>query len=205
MFPPIETSVGALIAVAVLGYALGSVPFGVLVARLMNLGNLREIGSGNIGATNVLRTGNKFAALLTLLLDAGKGAFAVILAGHFYASDAAALAGFWGFLGQIHPVWLRYRGGKGVATGLGLILALGFWAGLGACATWLSIAFLPRDSLLAARTAAASTPGLLVFVGPRSIAGPAVLLATLIWFRHRENIERLLGGTETKIGARASR
>jgi len=200
MFPPVETSVGTLIAVAALAYALGSVPFGLLIARLMNLGNLREIGSGNIGATNVLRTGNKKAALLTLLFDAGKGAVAVLLAGHFWAPDAAVLAGFCAFLGHLYPVWLRFRGGKGVATFLGLILALGFWAGLAACLSWLAVAYLSRYSSLAALIASGLTPLWLILFGPITAVGLAVLLATLIWFRHRENIGRLLARSESKIG-----
>ncbi|HBV54127.1 MAG TPA: glycerol-3-phosphate acyltransferase, partial [Rhodobacteraceae bacterium] len=135
--PELVTTVSALLIWAVLGYLLGSVPFGVVVTRLMGLGDVRQIGSGNIGATNVLRTGNKAAALATLLLDGGKGAVAVLIARAFAGEDAAQVAGLAAFTGHCFPVWLQFKGGKGVATFLGLLLALAWPVGLAACATWL--------------------------------------------------------------------
>mgnify|MGYP002635739599 CR=1 FL=1 len=166
----------------------------------MGLGDLRKIGSGNIGATNVLRTGNKPAAFLTLVLDSGKGAAAVLLAGWWQGNDAAQIAGLFAFLGHLFPVWLRFNGGKGVATFLGLILALQFWAGLAACATWLATALVFRYSSLAALVAAAATPVWLTLLGMPDAAVLALLLAALIWLRHRANIARLLAGAEPRIG-----
>ncbi|NOX41978.1 MAG: glycerol-3-phosphate 1-O-acyltransferase PlsY [Alphaproteobacteria bacterium] len=203
MLAVIQTSGLGLIAVASLGYLLGSVPFGILVARLMGLGNLRKIGSGNIGATNVLRTGNKFAAFLTLVFDVAKGGVAVALAGFWFGADAAQLAGLAAFLGHLFPVWLRFRGGKGVATAIGIILALNFWVGLAICATWLAGALLFRFSSLAALIAAASAPVWLILFASPSVSALALVLALLIFLRHKENIKRLLAGAEPKIGAKS--
>jgi len=203
MFPSLETAPMILLAVAVASYLLGSVPFGIVVARVLGLGNLREIGSGNIGATNVLRTGNKLAAFLTLVFDAGKGAVAVILAGMWFGADAAQLAGLFAFLGHLFPVWLGFKGGKGVATFLGIILALQFWAGLAACATWLAVAVIFRISSLSALVAVIISPVWLYLFGYPTAAGLAIALAALVWIRHRENIGRLLSGTETKIGKKS--
>jgi len=203
MFPVIETSGLGLIAVASLGYLLGSVPFGMVIARAMGLGNLREIGSGNIGATNVLRTGNKFAAFLTLAFDAAKGGVAVALAGFWFGADAAQLAGLAAFLGHLFPIWLRFKGGKGVATFIGIILALNIWAGLAVCATWLAGAALFRFSSLAALIAAASAPVWLMLLARPSASALALALAVLIFLRHTANIKRLLAGAEPKIGAKS--
>ncbi len=203
MFAPLETANLGLIAVASMGYLLGSVPFGILIARMMGLGNLREIGSGNIGATNVLRTGNKFAAFLTLVFDAAKGGVAVALAGLWFGADAAQLAGMAAFLGHLFPVWLRFRGGKGVATFVGIILVLNFWAGLVVCATWLASAALFRFSSLAALIAAASAPVWLIMFARPSASALALALGLLIFLRHKENIKRLLAGLEPKIGAKS--
>ncbi len=200
MFPLIESSLTTLTLVALASYLLGSVPFGMVLARLMGLGNLRDIGSGNIGATNVLRTGNKLAAFLTLLFDAGKGALAVLLATRWIGADAAQLAGLFAFLGHLFPVWLRFKGGKGVATFLGLLLAVNFWAGLAACMTWLVVAVLFRFSSLAALVAAAAAPIWLVVFDQPAASGLAIVLAILIWVRHGENIGRLISGRESKIG-----
>ncbi len=200
MFPALETAPLALLVVAIASYLLGSIPFGIVLARVMGLGNLREIGSGNIGATNVLRTGNKPAAALTLIFDAGKGALAVLLAGCYFGADAAQLAGLSAFLGHLFPIWLRFRGGKGVATFLGLILALNFWAGLAACATWLLVAALLRYSSLAALISAAATPVWLALLGMPTASGMAAVMAVLIWWRHSDNISRMRSGQETKIG-----
>ena len=200
--PSIETSVPLLLAWTLLGYGLGSIPFGLVLARAMGLGNLRQIGSGNIGATNVLRTGNKLAAFLTLVLDAAKGAIAVLLARAALGEDAAQVAGFAAFLGHCFPVWLGFKGGKGVATFLGTVLALSFPVGLAACATWLAIAFAFRWSSLAALIAAASAPEWAWLLGrPQMIALSAALAVLVIW-RHGPNIRRLLDGTEPKIGAK---
>ena len=199
--PEIVSPVSVLLVWAVLGYLIGSVPFGVLVSRAMGLGDLRKIGSGNIGATNVLRTGNKGAALATLLLDGGKGAVAVLLARAFAAEDAVQLAALAAFVGHCYPVWLGFRGGKGVATFLGVVLALAWPLGLVACALWLLTAVAMRISSLSALVAAALTPVLALWLAPSLVALTA-LLAALIFWRHRANIVRLSAGTEPRIGAR---
>ena len=182
-------------------YLLGSIPFGVLITRALGLGDLRAIGSGNIGATNVLRTGNRGAAAATLILDAAKGAVAVLLARAFAGETAAMLAGLAAFLGHLFPVWLGFRGGKGVATFLGITLALSWPAGLAACATWLATALLFRYSSLAALVAAAATPAWLAVLGRRDAIWLGLALAALVFVRHHANIRRLLAGTEPKIGA----
>lgn len=189
-----------LIAAAAGGYLLGSVPFGIVITRAMGLGDLRAIGSGNIGATNVLRTGHKGAALATLILDGGKGALAVLLA-RWLAGDAAALAaGGAAFLGHLFPVWLGFRGGKGVATFLGTTLALFPALGVMACALWLATAAITRLSSLSALVAAAGAPVFALVWGLRGLAGVTLFMAVLIFLRHRANIQRLLAGTEPRIG-----
>lgn len=203
--PPIETSSAVLLLWAVIGYGLGSIPFGLVLARLMGLGNLREIGSGNIGATNVLRTGNKGAAALTLLLDAGKGAAALLLARFATgAEDAAQLAGLAAMLGHCYPVWLRFKGGKGVATFLGLLLALHWPVGVGACIAWLVGAGVSRMSSMGALVAAASSTFLMLFLGAAQALVLGMILTLLIFWRHRSNIARIRAGTEPKIGARST-
>ena len=174
----------------------------IVMARLFGLGDLRQIGSGNIGATNVLRTGNKPAALLTLLGDAGKGAAAVLLARAFLAEDAAQIAGFAAFLGHCFPIFLGFNGGKGVATWLGTMLALAWPIGLAACATWLVVAVLFRISSLAALAAAALSPIWAVLLGFPAYVILSVALALLIFLRHRANIERLIAGDEPRIGGK---
>ncbi len=198
--PLFETPSTTLALVALLAYLLGSIPFGVLITRAMGLGNLREIGSGNIGATNVLRTGNKAAAAGTLLLDGAKGAVAVLIARALVAEDAAQVAGLAAFLGHLFPVWLGFRGGKGVATFLGTVLALVWPVGLLCCATWLLVAKLFRFSSLAALVAAVFSPVFAILTGTPSAAGFCALLTLLILIRHHENIARLVAGTEPKIG-----
>jgi acyl phosphate:glycerol-3-phosphate acyltransferase len=184
-----------------LAYLAGSIPFGLLVSTAMGLGDIRTIGSGNIGATNVLRTGNKAAAAATLLLDGGKGAVAVLAAAALTdAPQAPAVAGFGAFLGHIFPVWLGFRGGKGVATFLGVMLALAWPVGLIACATWLAVAFLGRISSLSALVAAGLTPVWLALLGPRDFVWLGVALAVLVFLRHHANIRRLIAGTEPRIG-----
>ena len=202
-------ALGSLALVAVAGYLLGSIPFGVLITRAAGAGDVRNIGSGNIGATNVLRTGRKDLALATLLLDAGKGAAALLLARWLFNSDlAGAIGGGAAFLGHLYPVWLRFKGGKGVATFFGLMLAAHWPLGLLAGATWLIVAFALRYSSLAALVAAAAAAVYamlpLAFAGlpaPAPIILLAVFTAVLICLRHHENIARLLKGTEPRIGA----
>lgn len=198
--PELVTPAALLVLTAGLAYLLGSVPFGIVMARAFGLGDLRQIGSGNIGATNVLRTGNKPAAFLTLVLDAGKGGIAVLLARWLLAEDAAQLAGAAAFLGHLFPVWLRFRGGKGVATFLGTLLALSFPVGLAACGLWLLTALITRISSLSALVAAALSPLAAWALGHGELVVLALLLATLIVERHRANITRLLRGEEPRIG-----
>ena len=185
---------------AIFGYLLGSVPFGLVITRALGLGDLRQIGSGNIGATNVLRTGNKGAALATLLLDSGKGAIAVLLARHFGGEASAILAGGAAFLGHCFPIWLRYKGGKGVATFLGTVIALNWPLGLIACTTWALTAAITRISSLSALLAAALAPVFAWGLGRTDIAAVAAFMAVLIFIRHHANISRLLAGTEPRIG-----
>ena len=198
--PDLETSQSLLILWAVIGYLLGSIPFGMVLAKDMNLGNLREIGSGNIGATNVLRTGSKGAAAATRLLDGAKGAVAVLLARAISGEDAAQLAALMAFLGHCYPVWLGFKGGKGVATFLGLMLALAWPVGLACCLTWLVTALIVRISSFAAIVAAASSTIWMFFLGQGEMVVLGFVLMLLIFWRHRANIARLKAGTEPKIG-----
>ena len=200
--PELASGAMVLILAAVLGYLLGSIPFGVVVTKLMGLGDLRQIGSGNIGATNVLRTGNKAAAFVTLILDGGKGAAAVLAARALAGEDAAQLAGLSAFLGHLFPVWLGFKGGKGVATFLGTLLALSFPVGLAACATWLVTALISRFSSLSALVSAALAAIWAGFLGHGDMVILIVILATLVFWRHLPNIERLKAGTEPRIGGR---
>ncbi len=199
--PQIMSSPLSLVIVAVLAYLLGSIPFGIVITRAMGLGDLRSIGSGNIGATNVLRTGNKGAALATLVLDAAKGGVAVLIARYALGEDAAQLAGLAAFLGHLFPVWLGFKGGKGVATFLGILLALAWPVGLAACAMWLITAVVFRISSLAALVAAAtSVVWLMVFHQGRMVV-LVFILTVLVYIRHWANIQRLKAGTEPRIGA----
>lgn len=198
--PPIETGLLALIVWGLVGYLFGSIPFGIVITRVFGLGDLRQIGSGNIGTTNVLRTGSKPAAAATLILDGGKGAIAVLVARWLAAEDAAQLAGLMAFLGHCFPIWLKFKGGKGVATFLGLMLALAWPVGVACCLTWLVTALVSRISSLSALVAAASSTFWILILGysPVFILGIAVTL--LVFWRHSENISRLRAGTEPKIG-----
>jgi len=198
--PAFETSIALLGLWAIVGYLLGSIPFGLLLTKAMGLGNLREIGSGNIGATNVLRTGNKGAAAATLVLDGAKGALAVLLARAMAGEDATQVAALAAFLGHCFPVWLGFKGGKGVATFLGLMLALAWPVGLLACAVWLATALISRISSLSALVAAAWSPLVCLLVGQGQIFLLTLFLAGLIAWRHRANLGRLKNGTEPRIG-----
>jgi len=202
--PHLTTAPGALALTCLLAYLLGSVPFGLVITRLLGLGDLRAIGSGNIGATNVLRTGHKGAALATLLLDAAKGGVAVLIARAMLAEDAAQLAALSAFLGHILPVWLGFRGGKGVATFLGTLIALAWPVGLAVCATWAVTALLTRISSLAALVATASSTLWMLGLGHGRMLALGAILTLLIYQRHSANISRLRAGTEPKIGTRKS-
>lgn len=188
------------ILAAVLGYLLGSTPFGLVLTRLAGLGDIRKIGSGNIGATNVLRTGRKDLALATLLLDGGKGAIAVLLARWLEGDDAAMIAGLTAVLGHMFPLWLKFKGGKGVATTLGMLIALAPWVGLAACGVWLLTALVFRYSSLAALLAMLAAPFAadLIYDSP-NLAGTCGLIALAVWIKHRSNIRRLIKGEEPKI------
>jgi acyl phosphate:glycerol-3-phosphate acyltransferase len=189
------------IAAFVLGYLLGSIPFGLIFSWAAGAGDVRKIGSGNIGATNVLRTGNRWAALATLLCDGGKGALAVLFAGRLHGDMAAALAGLGAFLGHVFPLWLRFRGGKGVATFFGVLLALAWPVGLLALATWAAVAAVSRISSLSALVAAALAPIYMMVYGAPLFAMLALLLAVLVFGTHRENIRRIASGREPRIGS----
>ena len=199
--PPITTDPLLLALTVVLAYLLGSIPFGVVVTSAVGLGDLRQIGSGNIGATNVLRTGNKGAALATLLLDAAKGGVAVLVARALFDEDAAQLAGLAAFLGHLYPVWLGFKGGKGVATFIGILLALAWPVGLAVCATWLVSALVTRTSSIAALVAAASSGMWLLFLLQGRLLVLVFLLTVLVYLRHAENLKRIKAGTEPRIGA----
>ena len=183
-----------------LGYILGSVPFGLILAHLLGLGNLRKIGSGNIGATNVLRTGNKKAAGLTLIFDGFKGTFAVLIAQKFAGEGAGQITGLAAVFGHCYPFWLRFKGGKGVATMLGVMLALNLQIGLACCATWIVTWLIVRISSLSALIAILSIAIWCVTFAHISLIGLSIALSVLICWRHRESIHRLLSGTEPKIG-----
>ncbi|MDB4198347.1 glycerol-3-phosphate 1-O-acyltransferase PlsY [Ascidiaceihabitans sp.] len=200
--PIIENLAVVLTLWATIGYLLGSIPFGMVVARMMNLGNLRDIGSGNIGATNVLRTGNKKAAALTLIFDAAKGAIVLLLARNFAGEDAAQLAAVMAMLGHCFPIWLKFNGGKGVATFLGIMLAYSFPIGAACCAAWLIGAFIWRISSMGALISAAASTFLLIGMGEGTALFMGIFLTLMVFFRHRENIKRIRAGTEPKIGAK---
>jgi glycerol-3-phosphate acyltransferase PlsY len=183
------------------GYLLGSIPFGLLITRAAGLGDVRKIGSGNIGATNVLRTGNKGLAAATLVADMVKGTAAVLIAG-LYGAELAMAAGFGAFLGHLFPVWLGFKGGKGVATYLGVLAGLMWKAALVFGAIWLAVAFLLRYSSLAALTAAFAVPVALYVMGYVDYAILFSVMSVIVFIKHRTNISRLLAGTESRIGAK---
>lgn len=193
----IEIAAVHIIAI-ICGYLVGSIPFGLVLTRLAKLGDIRDIGSGNIGATNVLRTGNKMLALATLLLDSAKGAAAALIIGSFDPL-AGLIGGGMAILGHNYPVWLKFKGGKGVATTLGVLIALAWPVGIAACATWMLTAFLFRISSLAALVALATSPVFAWLLADPELTALAALLAILSFIRHHENIARLMKGKETKI------
>lgn len=193
------------LAVLAFGYLLGSIPFGLIVTRLAGLGDIRHIGSGNIGTTNVLRTGRKSLAAATLLGDALKGTFAVVIVNYLYGTEMALIAGLGAFLGHLFPVWLKFKGGKGVATYLGILLGLHLPTGALFALIWVSVAFLFRYSSLSALIASLTSPPLLYFAfGQVQMAEMFLLLTILLWVKHHENIGRLLRGKESKIGAQST-
>lgn len=188
--------------IAVLGgYLLGSIPFGLVLTRMAGLGDIRQVGSGNIGATNVLRTGRKDVALATLVLDAAKAAVALVLARHFLSADAGMLAGAAALLGHCFPIWLKFKGGKGVATFFGTLLVGSWPVGVLAGALWLATAYTFRYSSLGALVASAAAPLLAVVFQASPIGiGATLFMSVLVWIRHRENLSRLIKGEEPKIG-----
>jgi len=190
-----------LIIAITFGYLLGSIPFGLLIAKASGQGDIRNIGSGNIGATNVLRTGRKDLAALTLLTDAGKAGVAALIVNHFHGLPYGLIAGTLALIGHCFPVWLGFKGGKGVATFFGCLLATAWPIGLIAGAIWLVIARLTKMSSMAALWATASAPVAALYMGRLDIAGMALVLAIVIFIRHKENIGRIIKGTEPKIGA----
>jgi glycerol-3-phosphate acyltransferase PlsY len=188
------------LAALVLGYLLGSIPFGLLLTRMAGLGDVRSIGSGNIGATNVLRTGNKKLAAATLLLDALKASAAVWIAQALLGPDAALAAGFAAFIGHLFPVWIGFKGGKGVATYIGVLLGLAPWMVLVFAVVWIGLAYLFRYSSLAALVATLVIPVALWILGPEKAAVVMALMTLITWIKHHANISRLLAGSESKIG-----
>jgi glycerol-3-phosphate acyltransferase PlsY len=192
------------LATFVFSYLLGSIPFGVILTRLAGAPDVRSIGSGNIGATNVLRTGRKGLAAATLLGDALKGTAAVLLVAAVYPAPLPLIAALGAFIGHLFPVWLKFRGGKGVATYIGVLLALSALSALALCLVWLAVAALTRYSSLAALVASAATPLILLLLGRTPEAAIFALLTVLLWIRHHENIRRLVNGTESKIGRKSS-
>jgi glycerol-3-phosphate acyltransferase PlsY len=194
---------GSIALATIIGYLLGSIPFGLIVTRLAGLGDIRRIGSGNIGATNVLRTGNKGLAAATLLLDGLKGAAAVLLAGWLGGSDAVLMGGIGAVLGHSFPVWLGFRGGKGVATSYGVLIAAAWPVGLCAGAIWLVVAALARLSSLAALASFAIAPIAAAVLADATVVKLALVIAVLVFVRHHTNIRRLLAGTEPRIGQKA--
>ena len=190
------------LAALVIGYLLGSIPFGLVLTRLAGLGDVRQIGSGNIGATNVLRTGNKSLAAATLLLDAFKGTVAVLIVARLFGDDASVLAGFAAFVGHIFPVWIGFKGGKGVATYLGILLGLAPLMALIFAIVWLALAFTTRYSSLSALVATLVIPVALWILGADKIAAAMAVMTIICWWKHKANIARLAAGTESRIGAK---
>lgn len=198
--PSWSTALPSYLAALTFGYLLGSIPFGLIITRLAGTADIRSIGSGNIGATNVLRTGRKELAVATLLGDVLKGTAAVVITDHVLGRDAAVLAALGAFLGHLFPVWLKFKGGKGVATYIGLLIGLTWPGAVAFCVIWLVVAAATRYSSLSALIASAAIPPLLWLGGHHLEAQMFLALTALLWFMHRGNIQRLLAGTEGKIG-----
>lgn len=198
--PLIENTLTVLMLWAVIGYLAGSVPFGMVMARLMGLGNLRDIGSGNIGATNVLRTGSKPAAAATLVLDAAKGAIVLLIARATAGEDAAQIAALAAMIGHCYPVWLKFNGGKGVATFLGIVLALAWPVGIVCCALWLLGAAVSRMSSVGGLLSAAASSMAVLLMGYGTAYLLCIVLSGIVIWRHRGNIRRIRTGDEPKIG-----
>lgn len=199
MIPALELGLMNIFLVILFAYLIGSIPFGIIISKIMGLGNLRNIGSGNIGATNVLRTGNKLAAILTLIFDLLKGAIAVIITYYIVNDTTAQIAALSSFLGHCFPIWLKFKGGKGVATFIGISLALYWPAGILICLTWVLTAFLSRISSLSALISSLSSILWVWILGVPSAVFVMTVLTILIWFRHIENIKRIIKNTEPKI------
>ena len=198
--PEFTSKLEVLLAAGFFGYLAGSIPFGILISKFLGLGDLRKVGSGNIGATNVLRTGNKFAAFLTLLLDFLKGVCTVLVVKHFFAQDAVQLSAFCALVGHCFPIWLRFRGGKGVATFLGVAIALSFILGVICCLVWLLVALIRRMSSLASLVSSLSAPIAAIFLGQPNSFVLLSILTVIVFFRHQQNIIRIIKGVEPKIG-----
>lgn len=199
MIPALELGLMNIFLVILFAYLIGSIPFGIIISKIMGLGNLRDIGSGNIGATNVLRTGNKLAAILTLIFDLLKGAIAVIITYYIFNDTTAQIAALSSFLGHCFPIWLKFKGGKGVATFIGISLALYWPAGILICLTWVLTAYLSRISSLSALISSLSSILWVWILGVPSAVFVMTVLTILIWYRHIENIKRIIKNTEPKI------
>ena len=199
MIPALELGLMNIFLVILFAYLIGSIPFGIIISKIMGLGNLRNIGSGNIGATNVLRTGNKLAAILTLVFDLLKGAISVVITYYIFNDTTAQIAALSSFLGHCFPIWLKFKGGKGVATFIGISLALYWPAGILICLTWVLTAFLSRVSSLSALISSLSSILWVWILGVPSAVFVMTVLTILIWFRHIENIKRIIKNTEPKI------
>ena len=197
--PELANPLWLLVLVGVAAYLIGAIPFGVVIARVLGLGDLRQIGSGNIGATNVMRTGNKLAGVLTFLLDAGKAALAALVAWTAFGADAGQIAALMAFAGHLYPVYLRFRGGKGVATFIGIALALAWPVGLSVCLIWVLVFLVSRYSSLAALVASAVSPVLLLVWGYPGLMGLFGVMTGMIFLKHAQNIRRLLSGTESRF------
>jgi len=200
LLPEFTSKPEVLIAACAFGYLAGSIPFGILISKILGLGDLRKVGSGNIGATNVLRTGNKLAAFLTLLFDFSKGICAVLIVRQYFGEDAVQVSAFSALAGHCFPIWLKFRGGKGVATFLGVTLALFFIAGIICCFVWLLVALVKKMSSLASLISSASAPIAAIFLNQPNAIILLILMVCIVFFRHKQNIDRILKGVEPKIG-----
>ena len=200
LLPEFTSQPEVLLAACAFGYLAGSIPFGILISKLLGLGDLRQVGSGNIGATNVLRTGNKLAAFLTLLFDFSKGICAVLIVRQYFGEDAVQVSAFSALAGHCFPIWLKFRGGKGVATFLGVTLALFFITGIICCFVWLLVALVKKMSSLASLISSASAPIAAIFLNQPNAIILLVLMVGIVFFRHKQNIDRIIKGVEPKIG-----